>query len=154
MGSITHKVVIVLIVNLLAIPSMLGAPPPSSVGQCSNTFIQEVTSRFGARVGEFGSEDSILTFTNGLGLYLYQKLRLQINSSRGISEESGAISLSEASKTFQANDKVKICLEYIPIDCPARNKLGDRRGEIYHISNYRNNVTGFGHLGRNSCGGA
>lgn len=149
-----YKVVVILVINLLAIPSVLGSSPPSSVGQCSNTFIKEVTSRYSAKVGEFGAEESILTFTNGIGLYLYQKLRLQSYPGWGISEESGAISLSQASQMFQANDKVKICLEYIPIDCPARNQLGDRRGEIYYISNYRNNATGFGHLGRNPCGGA
>lgn len=132
--------------------AMLAAAPPTRIGQCSNTFIQEVTSRFGSRVGEFGSDDSILALTNGLGLYLYRKLRT--TGGWGISEESDPISLSTASDMFRPNDKVKVCLEYIPEDCDYRNRLGDRRGEIYYISSYRNSVSAFGHLGRNGCGGA
>jgi hypothetical protein len=132
----------------------IAAVPPTRIGQCSNTFVQEVTSRFGAQVGEFGSEDSVLTFTNGLGLYLYRKLRTQTTPSWGISEESNPIELAAAAIMFRPNDKVKICLEYIPQDCDYRKKFGDRRGEIYYISNYRNSVSAYGHLGRNGCGGA
>lgn len=146
--------IFLLIFNYIQIRAGWGTPPPSKVGQCSNTFVQEVTSRFGARVSEFGSDDSILILTNGLGLYLYQKLRQQNHPGWGISEQSGQISLSQALEMFQPNDKVKICLEYIPIDCPERISLNDRRGEIYYISNYQNNRTAFGHFGRNSCGGA
>jgi len=129
-------------------------PAPTRVGQCSDTSVKEVTSRFGALEGEFGSEDSILSLTNGLDLYLYRKLRTMTHPGWGITPDSGPIGLSAAKKIFRANDRVKLCLEYIPADCDARERLGDSRGEIYFISNYRNNKTAFGHLGRNGCGGA
>jgi len=130
------------------------APVPVKIGQCSNTFVQEVTSRFGARLSEFGSEDSVLALTNGISLYLYRKLRSQTTPSWGITSESSPVNLSDASSMHRPNDKVKLCLEYIPIDCDYRKRLGDRRGEIYYISNYRNSESAFGHLGRNGCGGA
>ena len=127
---------------------------PVKIGQCSNTFVQEVTSRFGARLSEFGSEDSVLALTNGISLYLYRKLRSQTTPGWGITSESSPVSLSDASSMYRPNDKVKLCLEYIPVDCDYRTRFGDRRGEIYYISNYRNGESVFGHLGRNGCGGA
>ena len=130
------------------------APVPVKIGQCSNTFVQEATSRFGARLSEFGSEDSVLALTNGISLYLYRKLRSQATPSWGITSESSPVNLSDASSMYRPNDKVKLCLEYIPIDCDYRRRLGDRRGEIYYVSNYRNSESAFGHLGRNGCGGA
>mgnify|MGYP007096476285 CR=1 FL=1 len=130
----------------------LSAPPPVRVDECSNTFVKTVTSRFGAEEWQFGSDDGILEFTNGIGVYLYRTLRS--TSGWGISEESRPISLSGARALFSANDPVKVCLEYVPTDCPARARLGDRRGEIYYISNFRNSKSAYGHFGRNSCGGA
>jgi len=130
------------------------APAPVKVGQCSNTFVKEVTSRFGALLSEFGSEDSLLDLTSGISLYLYRKLRTQTTPGWGITSESSPINLADASSMFRPNDKVKVCLEYIPTDCDSRKRLGDRRGEIYYVSNYRNSTSAFGHLGRNGCGGA
>ena len=130
------------------------APPPTSVGQCSNTFVKEVSSRFGARDREFGSDESNIELTNGLGVYLYRKLQMSTTPGWGLSPESGPISRAEAEEMYRANDKVKVCLEYIPEDCDYRKRFNDRRGEIYFLSNYRNNATSFGQLGRNGCGGA
>ena len=130
------------------------APVPGKIGQCSNTYVREVTSRFGARLSEFGSEDSLLDLTSGISLNLYRKLRTQSTPGWGITSESSPVNLADASSMFRPNDKVKLCLEYIPIDCDYRKRLGDRRGEIYYISNYRNSASVFGHLGRNGCGGA
>jgi hypothetical protein len=132
----------------------LAAPPPTRVGQCSNTFVKEVSSRFGARDGEFGSDESTVVLTNGLGVYLYRKLQKSTSPGWGVSQESRPIARSEAEVMFLANDKVKVCLEYIPENCEARKRLGDRRGEVYFLSNYRNSATAFGEYGRNGCGGA
>jgi len=135
-----------------SVSPVLSAPPPVRVDECSNTFVKTVTSRFGAEEWQFGSENGILQFTNGLGVYLYRTLRSL--SGWGISEESRPISLAGARALFSPNDPVKVCLEYAPTDCPARTKLGDRRGEIYYISNFRNSKSAYGHFGRNPCGGA
>lgn len=132
----------------------VAAPPPTRVGQCSNTFVKEVTSRFGSQGDEFGTDQAIVELTNGLGVYLYRKLQKMTHPGWGISEESGPISLAEAEQMYRANDKVKVCMEYIPENCDYRQRLGDRRGEIYFLSSYRNNATSFGHYGRNGCGGA
>lgn len=131
---------------------LLAAPPPVKLGQCSNTFVKEVTARFGAEEWQFGAEDGIVEFTNGLGLYLYRTLRT--TAGWGISRESHSISLSTAKTLFAPNDPVKVCLEYIPVGCPERIRLRDRRGEIYYIANYKNSKSAYGHYGRNSCGGA
>ena len=152
-----HKIVLC---NLIALSIAAEQSPsqaalvPVKIGQCSNTFVLELTSRFGARLSEFGSEDSVLALTNGISLYLYRKLRSQTTPGWGITSESSPVNLSDASSMYRPNDKVKLCLEYIPVDCDYRKRLGDRRGEIYYISNYRNGGSVFGHLGRNGCGGA
>jgi hypothetical protein len=135
-----------------AILPALSASPPVRGDQCSNTFVKTVTSRFGAEEWQFGSEDGILEFTNGLGVYLYRTLRS--TSGWGLSEESRSISLAGARALFSPNDPVKVCLEYVPTDCPARGRLDDRRGEIYYISNFRNSKSAYAHFGRNPCGGA
>lgn len=106
------------------------APVPEKIGQCSNTFVREVTSRFGARLSEFGSEDSLLDLTSGISLYLYRKLRTQSTPGWGITSESSPVNLADASSMFRPNDKLKLCLEHVPIDCDYRKRLGDRRGEI------------------------
>ncbi|MDH4405994.1 MAG: hypothetical protein QE276_08305 [Cyanobium sp. D14.bin.5] len=142
------------IVTSLFSPVAMAATAPTRVGQCSNSFVQEVSSRFGARVGEFGSENSILILTNSLRVYLYRKLRMLTAPDWGISNESEPISLGQAIGMYRVNDKAKACLEYIPVDCDYRQRLGDRGGEVYYISNYRTNETAFGHYGRNGCGGA
>ena len=135
-------------------PPSQATPAPGNAGQCSNTFVKMVTSRFGARLSEFGSEDSLLDFTNGISLYLYRKLRSQDIPGWGITNDSGPVNLANALSMFRPNDKVKLCLEYIPDGCDYRKRYGDRRGEIYYISNYRNGESAFGHLGRNGCEGA
>jgi hypothetical protein len=128
------------------------ATPPASIGQCSNTFVKLVTSRFGGEEFQFGSEDGLIEFTNGLGLYLYRTLRT--SNGWGVSPDSRPISLAKARVSFSPNDPVKVCLEYVPTDCPSRERLGDRRGEIYYISNFRNRMFAYGLYGRNPCGGA
>jgi hypothetical protein len=132
----------------------IAAPPPTRVGQCSNTFIKKVSSRFGAKTEEFGSDQSIVELTNGLGVYLYRKLQKSTYPGWGLSPESEPIPRAEADGMFRPNDKVKLCMEYIPDDCDARTRLGDRRGEIYFLVNFRNNAEAFGQFGRNGCGGA
>ena len=129
-------------------------PAPGTAGQCSNTFVKMVTSRFGANLSEFGSEDSLLALTNGISLYLYRKLRSESSPGWGITKESSPVNLANALSKFRPNDKVKLCLEYIPDGCDYRKRFGDRRGEIYYISNYQNGESAFGHFGRNGCGGA
>jgi hypothetical protein len=145
---------ILLIAACAFMQTAFAAPPPTRLGQCSNTFVKGVSSRFGARDGEFGSDESIVELTNGLGVYLYRKLQMIEYPGWGVTPESSPIARAEAEGMFQANDKIKICLEYIPIDCQARKLMGDRRGEIYFLSNYRNNASAFGQFGRNGCGGA
>jgi len=153
MRKTTLCTLVVLSIGIGTRPSQ-AAPVPGKVGQCSNTFVREVTSRFGARLSEFGTEDSLLDLTSGISLYLYRKLRTQSTPGWGITSESSPVNLADASSMFRPNDKVKLCLEYIPINCDYRKRLGDRRGEIYYVSNYRNSTSVFGHLGRNGCGGA
>lgn len=127
------------------------ASPPVRIGQCSNSYIKSISARFDAAEGQFGSEDSILEFTNGLGgLYLHKSW---IKEDDG-AVMSGAISLRGAKSLFVQGDSVKVCLQYLPTDCPSRSRLGDTRGEVYHILNYKNSHYAYGHRGRNMCGGA
>ena len=148
---LNKKSVLMLMIGTCFLP-VNAATVPIREGQCSNTFVKEVTSRFGAEEWQYGAADGIVELTNGIGLYLFRTLRTA--NGWGISPESRSISLAAARQIFLPNDKVKVCLEHIPTDCPSRVRLGDRRGEIFYMSNFRNSKSAYGHYGRNSCGGA
>lgn len=102
--------------SLLMTTTVLGAVPPTQVGQCSDTFIQQVGARLmDGQTGESipGSGTSV-NLTNGIYLVSYDEVPV-------LSQES------------QPGDKVKLCLLSIPQNCPP----GDNRGRIYRLLNYR-----------------
>ncbi len=117
MSNKTHRVSINLaILAFTLIPhSSQAAPPPTRVGQCSETFVALVRARlFNGVTGESiaGSGTSI-QFTNGVYLHSHNN-----------------IATADASKP---SDKVKMCLNSVPKNCPP----GDNRGKFYKVVNYR-----------------
>jgi hypothetical protein len=55
-----------------------------------------------------------------------------------------------STKDFLQGDKVKLCLQALPTDCPK----GDNRGKIYSVINYKNNKSFVGVDAWHLCGGA
>ena len=97
---------------LLLTARVLAAPPPTRINDCSNTFIQEITTRF----DDDPDAEAVVVLTNGVVLFFYVKI-----------DEVPAL------KTALPGDKVKLCLTQVPDDCPP----GDERGKIYSVLNYR-----------------
>jgi len=108
------------------------ALPPTQVGKCADTFIQQTGTRSGESLTEDVVEGSgtIVNLTNGIYLVSYEDI-VQLQRSR-------------------PGDKVKLCLLAIPEDCPP----GDDRGRVYSLLNYRTN--GYTEMpdSQHMCGGA
>lgn len=109
------------------------ALPPTRVGQCSNTFIDQIGTRLvdgntGSPVAGSGTSVSL---TNGVYLVSYEDVPV----------------LSRDSKS---GDTVKLCLRSIPQNCPP----GDNRGRIYSLLNYRTGGSVELPDSEHSCGGA
>lgn len=129
-------------ISLLAIASSpsVAAPPPGSVGQCADSFVQSKRFRMVPSPGDpdyrrtsddFGKE-VFVKLTNGIGIY---------------SGEGDDFILSS---NFAAGHRVKVCLESLPQNCPP----GDSRGKGYSFYDY---LTGARIVGVDSwhlCGGA
>ena len=63
-----------------------------------------------------------------------------------------SIDIKDARKMYKPNDRVKLCLKFVPVEC--RKFVPDGRGEIYSITNERTRKTHYGRYGKNYCGGA
>jgi uncharacterized protein len=103
---------------------------PTEVGQCANTVIAEITSRFQADINADPDDGSAVSFENGGHQVSYEKEQALINSSVG--------------------DPVLMCLVSIPQDCPP----GDDRGRIYATTNQRTSESWTLSDSQHSCGGA
>lgn len=115
---------------------------PQRLNSCVDNIIVGKTTRFpGAKVGELGGEILVLT-GNHLGFYVV--------SVDGLADEQNTDKYMFKTKNFALKDKVKICLNYIPADCPA----DDDRGKHYSITNYKNHKSFIGTPNWHSCGGA
>jgi hypothetical protein len=111
----------------------LAAVPPTQIGHCSNTFIQQVRTRLvdGQTGASVPGSGTVVLLTNGIHLVSYEDV-------------------PELSRESRMGDQVKLCLLSIPQDCPP----GDDRGRIYSLLNYR--TQGYVELPDSAhfCGGA
>ena len=118
-------------------PQALAAPLPRKVGSCAETLVKEINYRLssadanGVDIPIPGSGSSI-TFTNGGYQVSYDTV--------------GAIHRS------RADDKVRVCLTFIP-DC-SHASPGDQRGRIYKTTNLRTGESWELPDSQHSCGGA
>lgn len=127
------------IIVIITIPSS-AAPPPKSVGSCTDSFVQSKKFRmvpspgdpdYSRNSNDFGKEVAI-RLTNRIGIY------------------SGDGDDFILSTNFATGHKVKVCLESLPQNCPP----GDNRGKRYSFYDY---LTGARVVGADSwhmCGGA
>lgn len=103
---------------------------PAEIGQCVETVIASITSRFQADINADQNDGSAVSFENGGFQVSYEKEEPLINSSVG--------------------DRVMMCLVSIPEDCPP----GDDRGRIYTTTNMRTSESWTLPDSQHSCGGA
>ena len=103
---------------------------PTEIGQCVETAIASITSRFQADINADQNDGSAISFENGGFQVSYEKEQPIIRSEVG--------------------DRVLMCLVSIPQDCPP----GDDRGRIYTTTNQRTNESWTLPDSQHSCGGA
>jgi uncharacterized protein len=117
-------------------------PLPKKVGDCIDSTIMGKSTRFeGAIAGESGGEVAV-QFKNDLYLY--------IQSIANFPSTENTDKYMFSTKDFLQGDKVKVCLQELPTDCPK----GDDRGKIYSVTNYKNNKSFVGVDAWHLCGGA
>ncbi len=107
-------------------PAAAANGPPTQVGQCAQTTVQQV----GTRLENTPGSGSAISYANGVSQVSYDQVP-------GI----------DAS---QAGDGVKLCLASLPQNCPA----GDDRGKIYSATNLRTGQTWSEPDSEHMCGGA
>jgi uncharacterized protein len=105
-------------------------PLPTEIGQCMETTIAAITSRFQADVNADPNDGTAISFDNGGYQVSYEKEQAIIDSAVG--------------------DSVMMCLVSIPQDCPP----GDDRGRIYTTTNMRTQQSWTLPDSQHSCGGA
>ena len=122
----------------LSLPSLsVAAPLPKRVGSCAETFIKEINYRLeapdanGVYMGVADS-GSAISFTNGGYQVSYDTV--------------------PAIHKSQPQDKVRVCLTFIPNCSHARH--GDARGRIYETTNLRTGEQWTLPDSQHSCGGA
>ena len=106
---------------------------PAKVGDCTATSIVSLVDRFGAGLltdNEHINTGSAVNFSNGGYQVSYDKV--------------GAIFRS------RVGDNVKMCLVYVPKNCPQ----GDQRGRVYYSINLRTGESWKLPDDQHSCGGA
>ena len=87
-----------------------------------------------------------------LGLYLGYELKEYKGKYWDYLGTHPPILIKEARKMYKPNDRIKLCLKFVPVEC--RKFVPDFRGEIYSITNERTRKTHYGRYGKNACGGA
>ena len=87
-----------------------------------------------------------------LGLYLGYELKEYKSNYGDYLGTHPPILIKEARKMYKPNDRIKLCLKFVPVEC--RKFVPDGRGEIYSITNVRTRKIHYGRYGKNYCGGA
>ena len=87
-----------------------------------------------------------------LGLYLGYELKEYEGKYWDYLGAHPPILIKDAKKMYKPNDRIKLCLKFVPVEC--RKFVRDGRGEIYSITNERTRKTHYGRYGKNACGGA
>lgn len=102
------------------------APLPTEIGACSETTVATV----GPRLEGVTDSGSVVSYANGGVQISYDTVPAMMHS--------------------QAGDPVRLCLTFVPSDCPP----GDDRGKIYKATNLRTNEVWEAPDSQHSCGGA
>ena len=92
------------------------------------------------------------TKVSDLGLYLGYELEKYKHNNWDTLGAHPPILIKDAKKMYKPNDRIKLCLKFVPVEC--RKFVPDGRGEIYSITNERTRKTHYGRYGKNYCGGA
>ena len=131
-----------------------GEKPPLKVEECTSATVQKLHTTW--REPKHDPRAIIALSHNpkvsDLVLYLGYKLEKYKHNNWDTLGAHPPILIKEARKMYKPNDRIRLCLKFVPVEC--RKFVLDGRGEIYSITNERTRKTHYGRYGKNSCGGA
>ena len=132
-----------------------GEKPPLKVEECTSATVQKLHTTW--REPKHDSRAIIALShdpkVSDLGLYLSYELEKYKHNNWDTLGAHPPILIKDAKKMYKPNDRIKLCLKFVPVEC-RNSKTTDERGEIYSITNERTRKTHYGRYGKNSCGGA
>ena len=155
-----------MIKNLLLTPLILGLTatvqarpyglkPALKVEECTSATVQKVHTTWPEPKHDRRAIIALSYNPNvsNLGLYLGYELQEYEDKYWDHLGTHPPIDIKDAIKMYKPNDRIKLCLKFVPVEC-RKFKEQDLRGEIYSITNERTKKTHFGRFGKNHCGGA
>ena len=131
-----------------------GLKPALKVQECTNASVQKLHTTWREPKHDLRA---IIALSHDhkvsdLGLYLGYELKEYKSNYGDYLGTHPPILIKEARKMYKPNDRIKLCLKFVPVEC--RKFVPDGRGEIYSITNERTRKTHYGRHGKNYCGGA
>ena len=131
-----------------------GLKPALKVQECTNASVQKLHTTWREPKHDLRA---IIALSHDhkvsdLGLYLGYELKEYKSNYGDYLGTHPPILIKEARKMYKPNDRIKLCLKFVPVEC--RKFVPDGRGEIYSITNERTRKTHYGRYGKNYCGGA
>ena len=134
-----------------------GLKPALKVQECTNASVQKLHTTW--REPKHDSRAIIALShdpkVSDLGLYLGYELKEYEGEYWDYLGTNSPIFIKEARKMYKPNDRIKLCLKFVPVKCRSSKFYdSDVRGEIYSVTNKRTRKTHYGRYGKNSCGGA
>ena len=131
-----------------------GLKPALKVEECTSATVQKLHTTW--REPKHDSRAIIALShdpkVSDLGLYLSYELEKYKHNNWDTLGAHPPILIKDAKKMYKPNDRIKLCLKFVPVEC--RKFVPDGRGEIYSITNERTRKPHYGRYGKNSCGGA
>ena len=132
-----------------------GVKPDLKVGECITATVQSLHTTWYEPKHDRRAIIALsynAKFSN-LGLYLGDDFEEYKRRRWDYIDTSRAIDIEDARKMYKPNDRIKLCLKFVPVEC-RKFKEQDVRGEIYSITKRGTNKTHYGRHGKNTCGGA
>ena len=131
-----------------------GVKPALKVQECTNASVQKLHTTWREPKHDLRAIIALShdPKVSDLGLYLGYELKEYEGKYWDYLGTHSPILIKEARKMYKPNDRIKLCLKFVPVEC--RKFVQDGRGEIYSITNERTRKTHYGRYGKNYCGGA
>ena len=145
---------LIIVLNATVQARPYGLKPDLKVQECTNASVQKLHTTW--REPKHDSRAIIALShdpkVSDLGLYLSYELEKYKHNNWDTLGAHPPILIKDAKKMYKPNDRIKLCLKFVPVEC--RKFVPDGRGEIYSITNERTRKTHYGRYGKNYCGGA
>ena len=145
---------LIIVLNATVQARPYGLKPDLKVQECTNASVQKLHTTWREPKHDLRAIIALShdPKVSDLGLYLGYELKEYKSNYGDYLGTHPPILIKEARKMYKPNDRIKLCLKFVPVEC--RKFVPDGRGEIYSITNERTRKTHYGRYGKNYCGGA